>query len=163
MGKPSETLRLRHPVPARPSLALLAPATRASVDESSCRESDERFVSAVQTANRRCSHKRRSPTSVVLPPVRSLSSVGLVGLSDPTSVSSGDWWVVLGLNLLRSWRSVIGGWICDFAVVDHRHVGSPLAVNRLESGLSSPPLRVPVGGSAEVGPTRPQSPQATGG
>ena len=26
-----------------------------------------------------------------------------------------DWWVVLGLNLLRSWRSVIGGWICDFA------------------------------------------------
>ena len=48
--------------------------------------------------------------------VGSLSSAGLAGLSVFTSVTSGDWWVVLGLDLLRSWRRVIGGWICGFAV-----------------------------------------------
>ena len=85
--RPSATLRLRHPVPALPPFGSTDAGYSSDANDcaSSCRESDERFVSAVQTANRRCVHKRRSPTSVVLPPVRSLSSVGLVDHSDPTT------------------------------------------------------------------------------
>ena len=77
--RPSATLRLRHPVPALPPFGSTDAGYSSDADDcaSSCRESDERFVSAVQTANRRCVHKRGS--------VWSLSPVGLVDHSDPTT------------------------------------------------------------------------------
>ena len=61
--RPSATLRLRHPVPALPPFGSTDAGYSSDANDcaSSCRESDERFVSAVQTANRRCVHKRRSP------------------------------------------------------------------------------------------------------
>ena len=51
--RPSATLRLRHPVPAAPPFWLHWRRLLCDADivESSCRESGERFVSAVQTAN----------------------------------------------------------------------------------------------------------------
>ena len=109
-GKPSATLRLRHPVPARPPFWLYWRRLLKRVRNESSLSRVRRTV-CFGCSNRQptCVHNGAAPTSVVLPPVRSLSSVGLVGLSDPTAVSSGDWWVVLGLDLLRSDWSEIGG------------------------------------------------------
>ena len=66
----------------------------------------------------------------------------------------------MGLDLLRSDWSEIGGWICSFAVVA-KCMASPLGINRLESafGPKSPFLLFPVGltwcgcAGVEMGPS----------
>ena len=79
----------------------------------------------------------------------------------PQASNSGDWWVVLGLDLLRSDWSKIGGWIRSLA--DSPNVGCDYSARHQPTGRRpSAPLLLasPLAGqlSVEVGPTWPQSP-----
>jgi hypothetical protein len=67
----------------------------------------------------------------------------------PQASNSGDWWVVLGLDLLRSDWSKIGGWLRSLA--ESPNVGCDYSARHQPTGRrpSAPPPRVPVGGSAE--------------
>ena len=96
-GKPSATLRLRHPVPALPPFWLHWRRLLERVRNESSLSRVRRTV-CFGCSNRQPTVRPNSaaPTSVALLPVRSLSSVGLVDLSNPTAVSSGDWWVDVG-------------------------------------------------------------------
>ena len=139
--RPSATLRLRHPVPALPPFGSTDAGYSSDADDcaSSCRESDERFVSAVQTANRRCVHKRGS--------VWPLSPVGLVDHSDPTTarqlrtgVTGGSYSVSIPSAVIGV-RSAVG-----FVASRERPMyGASARHQPTCKRPSAPNLRVPVG------------------
>ena len=130
-----------------------------TIVESSCRESDERFVSAVQTANRRCVHKRGS--------VWSLSPVGLVDLSDPTTAlqlrtgATGGSYSVSISSAVIGVRSAVG-FVASRESPNVWRVRSASTDLQAAFGPKSPRPRWPylVAGrlSVEMGPTWPQSP-----
>ena len=163
-GKPSATLRLRHPVPALPPLALLAPAARASAER--ILVSRVRRTVCFGCSNRQptvCS--KRAPHVVLRP--WSLSSVGLVDLSDPTTALQLRTGVTGGSYSVSISSAVIGvrlavGFVASRSSPNVWRVRSASTDWQAAFGPKSPRPRWPylVAGrlSAEMGPTWPQSP-----